>query len=434
MDKLPTATRLSHTDDSLYMLMFIICGIIGAVLVSAVALYCTRKQSRLKDKLHKIGPSLDQKIGKDYQDLCQTKTTSKSSPESSSMTAGRASAVSGQLITSLSRESDNSQSSRSSTLSWSEEPMTNMDITTGHMVLAYMEDHLNNKARLDTEWAALCAYDADLCSVAIAQLKENLCKNRYMTALPYDHTRVKLNALSNVTGSDYINASTITDHDPQNAAYITTQGPLENTVNDFWQMIWEQGCVVIVMLTQLVENDTSMCYQYWPMDGSHLYDIYEVHLVSEHIWCDDFLVRSFYLKNVKTTETRTVTQFHFLTWPEGGIPLAMKPLLEFRRKVNKSFRRRSCPIVVHCSDGVGRTGSYLLLDMVMNRILKGAKEIDIAATLEHLRDQCAGAVCTKQQFQFVLSAVAEEVQAALRALPQQQSSQQDQPSAVDNAM
>lgn len=78
------------------------------------------------------------------------------------------------------------------------------------------------------------------------------------------------------------------------------------------------------------------------------------------------------------------------------------------------------------SDGVGRTGSYLLIDMVLNRISKGAKEIDIAATLEHIRDQRAGAVCTKQQFQFVLSAVAEEVQAALRALPQQQSTAQDQ--------
>lgn len=78
-----------------------------------------------------------------------------------------------------------------------------------------------------------------------------------------------------------------------------------------------------------------------------------------------------------------------------------------------------------CSDGVGRTGSYLLLDMVLNRISKGAKEIDIAATLEHIRDQRAGAVCTKQQFQFVLSAVAEEVQAVLRALPQQQQTTQE---------
>ncbi|KAK7584005.1 hypothetical protein V9T40_004968 [Parthenolecanium corni] len=414
-DKLPTAVHMAN-DNRLYMLTFVVCGVIGAVLVSSATLYFLKKQSRLKDKL--FVPH-DKDIGRDYQELCKSKATSKTSQEGT---------TSGQRITSLSRESDNSPSSRSSTSSWSEDPMTNMDITTGHMVLAYMEDHLTNKARLDTEWAALCAYDADPCSVAIAQLPENIRKNRYVNALPYDHARVILNALSNVNGCDYINASTITDHDPRNAAYIASQGPMENTVCDFWQMIWEQGCVVIVMLTRLVENDTSMCHRYWPLEGAELYNIYEVYLVSEHIWCDDFLVRSFYLKNLKTTETRTVTQFHFLTWPEGGIPSATKPLLEFRRKVNKSFRGRSCPIVVHCSDGVGRTGSYLLLDMVLNRISKGAKEIDIAATLEHIRDQRTGAVCTKQQFQFVLSAVAEEVQAVLRALPQQQQSTQDQTS------
>lgn len=141
------------------------------------------------------------------------------------------------------------------------------------------------------------------------------------------------------------------------------------------------------------------------VSGSELYHIYEVHLVSEHIWCDDYLVRSFYLKNVKTGETRTVTQFHFLSWPEGGVPASTKALLEFRyvsnrpltpqgsyhssfrRKVNKSYRGRSCPIVVHCSDGAGRTGTYCLIDMVLSRMAKGAKEIDIAATLEHLRDQ-----------------------------------------------
>lgn len=412
-DKLPTAVRLLEKDNNLYKLTFIVCGAIVAVLISAAALFYVKKQSQTKDK---ILISRDKEFGKDYEE-CRSKMSAKPNQENS---------VTGQRITSLSRESDNSPSSRSSTSSWSEEPMTNMDITTGHMVLAYMEDHLTNKARLDTEWAALCAYDADPCSVSIAQLPENIRKNRYVNALPYDHARVILNALSNINGSDYINASTITDHDPRNAAYIATQGPLENTVCDFWQMIWEQGCVVIVMLTRLVENDTSMCHRYWPLEGAELYNIYEVHLVSEHIWCDDFLVRSFYLKNLKTTETRTVTQFHFLTWPEGGIPSAIKPLLEFRRKVNKSFRGRSCPIVVHCSDGVGRTGCYLLLDMVLNRISKGAKEIDIAATLEHIRDQRAGAVCTKQQFQFVLSAVAEEVQAILRALPQQQQAVQDQ--------
>ena len=85
-----------------------------------------------------------------------------------------------------------------------------------------------------------------------------------------------------------------------------------------------------------------------PEEGSEQYHIFEVHLVSEHIWCDDYLVRSFYLKNTRTGETRTVTQFHFQSWPAHGVPSSTKALLEFRRKVNKSYRGRACPIVVHC--------------------------------------------------------------------------------------
>jgi len=217
---------------------------------------------------------------------------------------------------------------------------------------------------------------------------------------------------------NYINASTIMDHDPRNPAYIITQGPLENTVADFWQMVWEQGCSVIVNLTKLVEKGIPVCHCYWPLEGSSQYHIYEVNLVSEHIWCEDYLVRSFYLKNLVSNETRTVTQFHFVTWPDLGIPASSKALLDFRRKINKSYRGRSCPILIHCSDGAGRSGTYCLIDMVLNRITKGAKEIDIAATLEHIRDQRMDMVKTKGQFQFVLATVAEEVHAILKALPQ----------------
>ena len=125
-----------------------------------------------------------------------------------------------------------------------------------------------------------------------------------------------------------------TDHDPRNPAYIATQGPLPQTTADFWQLVWEQGSVVIVMLTRLTEEGRAMCHRYWPEEGSELYHIYEVHLVSEHFWCDDYLVRSFYLKNLRTCETRTVTQFHFLSWPENSVPYSTKALLEFRRFVS----------------------------------------------------------------------------------------------------
>lgn len=394
-----------------YIVIFLVCGVLVALILATIILSLIRKHVKSKEKLQGLARP-DTEASKDYQDLCRARMATKGQTTEGVHDKGR--------ITSLSRESEQSPSSRSSTSSWSEEPaLHNMDISTGHMVLSYMEDHLKNKDRLDQEWVALCAYVAEPCEVSIANKKENVEKNRYPDVVPYDHARVILNELSNANASDYINASCITDHDPRNPAYIATQGPLPHTAPDFWQLIWEQGAVVIVMLSRLTEGGTAMCHRYWPEEGSEVYHIYEVHLVSEHIWCDDYLVRSFYLKNVRTGETRTVTQFHFLSWPEAGVPASTKALLEFRRKVNKSYRGRSCPIVVHCSDGAGRTGTYCLIDMVLSRMAKGAKEIDIAATLEHLRDQRPKMVATKQQFEFVLTAVAEEVHAILKALPPQ---------------
>ncbi|XP_028404578.1 receptor-type tyrosine-protein phosphatase N2-like [Dendronephthya gigantea] len=301
--------------------------------------------------------------------------------------------------------------------SWSEEPVdTKMDISTGHVVLAYMEDHLKNENRLSKEWEDLSVYEAEPDSTDVGKDPKNSKKNRYSDVLPYDHNRVKLRDTSNATGSDYINASYIIDDDPRNPAYIATQGPLASTVADFWQMVWEQGVVIIVMLTKLADLGLPQCHRYWPQKGPEVYHIYQVHLISEHIWCSDYLVRSFYLKNVQTDETRTVTQFHYLTWPHLGIPFSSKPLLDFRRKVLKCFRSQSCPVVVHCSGGIDRTGTYILIDMVLSKMSRGTKEIDIAATLEHLRDQRPQMVKTKSQFEFALASVAEEVNAILQVL------------------
>ena len=122
-----------------------------------------------------------------------------------------------------------------------EEPnSTNMDISTGHMVLAYMEDHLKNKQRLEQEWVSLCGYEAEPCATTAAFKAENKKKNRYPDKLPYDHNRVILNAMVNASDSDYINASSISADDPRTPSYIATQAPLASTVADFWQMIWEQ--------------------------------------------------------------------------------------------------------------------------------------------------------------------------------------------------
>ncbi|XP_005919946.1 receptor-type tyrosine-protein phosphatase-like N isoform X1 [Haplochromis burtoni] len=442
---LPLATRVQPRSRWVFA-MLVAMACIGGILVAAMTITCLRHHAhRLAAKKLGLGPEGGSFSHQEYQDLCRQHMASKGAfgrLEAAALGAvGGASGGSGgggggsvaggavggggtdSRVSSVSSQfSDGAQpspSSHSSTPSWCEEPaQANMDISTGHMILAYMEDHLRNKDRLLKEWEALCSYQAEPSAVSVAQSDTNVKKNRCPDSVPYDHARVKLKAEINPSRSDYINASTIIEHDPRMPAYIATQGPLSHTISDFWQMVWENGCTVIVMMTALVEDGEKQCDRYWPDEGSSLYHIYEVNLVSEHIWCNDFLVRSFYLKNVQTQETRTLTQFHFLSWPALGIPTATRPLLDFRRKVNKCYRGRSCPIIVHCSDGTGRTGTYILIDMVLNRMAKGVKEIDIAATLEHVRDQRPGMVRTKDQFEFALTAVAEEVNAILKALPQ----------------
>uniref|UniRef100_A0A452GUF8 Uncharacterized protein n=1 Tax=Gopherus agassizii TaxID=38772 RepID=A0A452GUF8_9SAUR len=394
----PHPSHFGDTFHSVLLTFLALACVAGAGIAGAIAV-CLRQHAkqRQKDRLAALGPEGSGDSTLEYQELCRQHMATKSlfgraeAPPAPAENS-RVSSVSSQF----SDAPQASPSSHSSTPSWCEEPVqSNMDISTGHMILAYMEDHLRNRDRLAKEWQALCAYQAEPSVCAAARSDANLKKNRNPDYVPYDHARIKLKAESNPSRSDFINASPIIEHDPRMPAYIATQGPLSHTIADFWQMVWENGCTVIVMLSPLVEDSVKQCDRYWPDEGSSLYHIYEVNLVSEHIWCEDFLVRSFYLKNVQSQETRTLTQFHFLSWPADGIPTTTRPLLDFRRKVNKCYRGRSCPVIVHCSDGAGRTGTYILIDMVLNRMAKGVKEIDIAATLEHVRDQRPGMVQTK---------------------------------------
>jgi protein tyrosine phosphatase len=407
----------------LTIITLVTCALVLFTMAAFALLYFIKRNDRIRNKLAEIthirGLSTNY-----YQDLCrqrmQVQPTGNKSPEIHRVHQTSPSGAGPTTVSAGSHVKHNSEgsSTRSSTSSWSEEPLApvNMDIMTGHLILSYMEDHLRDRHRLEAEWQALCTDEANeeraSCSSAVSEANAN--KNRYIDCIPYDHARIRL---ANGTDGDYINASTITDSDPK-CKYIATQGPMPNTTNAFWQMVWEQGSCVIVALTRPIENGITMCHHYWPVEGSARFNDFEVNLVSEHIWSDDYLVRSFYLKNVQTMETRTVTQFHFLTWGELNNPPSAKSLLDFRRKVNKCFRGRSSPIIVHCNDGVGRTGTFILLDIVLNRICKGAREINIAATLEHIRDQRAKMVKTKDQFEFVFVAVAEEVTYLLKAIPQ----------------
>jgi len=415
-DKVSVVSVYTGSSRLFLLLLLLTAGLAALLLLAAVLVLARRRSQRKSKQLPEENKVEKEEPVREYKQLVRDWSRSSRASQASERDQSKG-AEPGKILARASQNSDGSRNS--STSSWQEDPGVNsMDISTGHMVLSYMEDHLKNKQRLEQEWVGLCAYEAEPNATSIAFKVENKKKNRYPDKLPYDHNRVLLNALVNGSNSDYINASTVMDHDPRNPAYIVTQGPMTHTVADFWQMVWEQGSVVIVMLSKLTENGYQLCHRYWPEEGSEQYHIFEVHLVSEHVWCEDYLVRSLYLKNSQTGETRTVTQFHFLSWPDGNIPTSTKAILEFRRKVNKSYRGRSCPMILHCSDGVGRSGTYVLIDMVLNRMTKGSKEIDIAATLEHIRDQRAGMVQTRSQFEFCLMAVAEETHAILKALPQ----------------
>ncbi|XP_008333185.1 receptor-type tyrosine-protein phosphatase N2-like isoform X2 [Cynoglossus semilaevis] len=367
-------TKYSHAESTKFLVLTVVSILcIVAVLLASTVVYCLRHRShhKIKEKLTNLGTETSGDATATYQELCRQRMAVKPPSERPESVSSRINSVSSQFsdgggVPAL------SPSARSSVSSWSEEPVhSNMDISTGHMILSYMEDHLKNKDRLEKEWEALCAYQAEPNACTVGLKDGNAKKNRSAAVVAYDHSRITLKVENSQGNSDYINASPIMDHDPRNPAYIATQGPLPSTVADFWQMVWENGCVVIVMLTPLVEGGLKQCYHYWPDEGSNLYHIYEVNLVSEHIWCDDFLVRSFYLKNMQTNETRTVTQFHFLTWLNHNVPESSRTLLDFRRKVNKCYRGRSCPVIVHCSDGSGRSGTYVLIDMVLNKMAKG---------------------------------------------------------------
>ncbi|CAF3234432.1 unnamed protein product [Rotaria socialis] len=400
----------------LAIVTLVTCLWILFIMCSFVLLYLMKRNDRVLNKMTEIIHQKDSSSG--YSEYLRqliiqptaTTTTTTSGEVQKTSSLGTQTVP----VNSKAKRISEVSSSRSSTSAYADESATSLNVD----IMSYVEDHLCNRNRLESEWESFCANKLDdeqatiSCSVALLEMNEH--KNRYMDCIPYDHNRVQLASDDN---SDYINASTIFDSDPK-CKYIATQGPMSNTTNAFWQMVWEQGSCVIVALTRPIENGITMCHHYWPVEGSIQYDDFEVNLVSEHIYSDDYVVRNFYFANIQTMETRTITQFHFLTWDELCNPPSTKAILDFRRKVNKCCRGTSAPLIVHCNDGVGRTGTYLVLDIVLNCIQRGAREINIPATLEHIRGQRDKMIKTKEQFEFVFSAVAEEATDLLKALSQ----------------
>ncbi|XP_014258399.1 tyrosine-protein phosphatase corkscrew isoform X3 [Cimex lectularius] len=246
------------------------------------------------------------------------------------------------------------------------------------------------------------------------QRPENRNKNRYKNILPFDHTRVKLkDADPNEPGSDYINANYIKgDDDPNGRVYIATQGCLPNTVVDFWKMIWEHNTRVIVMTTKETERGKNKCARYWPDEGESVeYGRVKVDSVST-VSTTDYTLRE--LSVTDGSETRTVYHYHFQGWPDHGVPNDPGCVLNFVHDVNQCHESTGYtgPVVVHCSAGIGRTGTFIVIHIILNYInTHGVDcEIDIQRTIQMVRAQRSGMVQTEAQYKFVYLAVQHYIQ------------------------
>ncbi|XP_019712201.1 receptor-type tyrosine-protein phosphatase S-like [Hippocampus comes] len=239
-----------------------------------------------------------------------------------------------------------------------------------------------------------------------SNLEVNKPKNRYANVIAYDHTRVILAPIEGVLGSDYINANYIDGYRKQNA-YIATQGPLAETFGDFWRMVWEQRAASVVMMTRLEEKSRIKCDQYWPSRGTDTYGTIQVTLL-DTMELATFCVRTFSLHKSGSSERREVRQFQFTAWPDHGVPEYPTPFLNFLRRVKACNPPDAGPIIAHCSAGVGRTGCFIVIDAMLERI-RHERTTDIYGHVTLMRSQRNYMVQTEDQYSFIHEALLEAV-------------------------
>ncbi|XP_041708554.1 tyrosine-protein phosphatase non-receptor type 6 isoform X2 [Coregonus clupeaformis] len=250
---------------------------------------------------------------------------------------------------------------------------------------------------------------------------ENKSKNRYKNILPFDETRViLLSGDPNIIGSDYINGNYLTNklQEPgDQKVYIACQGCLATTVNDFWQMVWQENTRVIVMTTREVEKGRNKCVPYWP-EMQDFKDVgpYVVTNVSERD-ATDYKIRIMEISPLDQSDSvRTIWHYQYLSWPDHGVPEEPGGVLSFLTQVNAKQDEflDAGPMIIHCSAGIGRTGTIVVIDMIIETInTKGQDcDIDIQKSIQMVRDQRSGMVQTEAQYKFIYLAVSQYIEAS----------------------
>ncbi|XP_064887932.1 receptor-type tyrosine-protein phosphatase T isoform X3 [Columba livia] len=246
-----------------------------------------------------------------------------------------------------------------------------------------------------------------------AKEDENRNKNRYGNIISYDHSRVRLQLLDGDPHSDYINANYIDGyHRPRH--YIATQGPMQETVKDFWRMIWQENSASVVMVTNLVEVGRVKCVRYWP-DDTEVYGDIKVTLIETEPLAE-YVIRTFTVQKKGYHEIREIRQFHFTSWPDHGVPCYATGLLGFVRQVKFLNPPEAGPIVVHCSAGAGRTGCFIAIDIMLD-MAENEGVVDIFNCVRELRSQRVNLVQTEEQYVFVHDAILEACLCGNTAIP-----------------
>ncbi|XP_047662491.1 receptor-type tyrosine-protein phosphatase F isoform X1 [Tachysurus fulvidraco] len=259
---------------------------------------------------------------------------------------------------------------------------------------------------MELEFKNLASSKAHTSRFISANLPCNKFKNRLVNIMPFESTRVCLQPIRGVEGSDYINASCI-DGYRQQKAYIATQGPLAETTEDFWRMLWEHNSTIVVMLTKLREMGREKCHQYWPAERSARYQYFVVDPMAEYNM-PQYILREFKVTDARDGQSRTIRQFQFTDWPEQGVPKTGEGFIDFIGQVHKTKEQfgQDGPITVHCSAGVGRTGVFITLSIVLER-MRYEGVVDLFQTVKTLRTQRPAMVQTEDQYQLCYRAALE---------------------------
>jgi len=241
----------------------------------------------------------------------------------------------------------------------------------------------------------------------VARNPANRGRNRYTDILPFDETRIRLqSSTGNQTlSNDYINASLIKHDVRDQTKFISTQGPLLNTFEDFWQMVFENSCPVIVMLTKF---DSVKCDEYLPLSKRQGdYGRFNIKIMKER-QDDQLLLRSVKVQHNELDRVHTVLHIQHSTWPDHGVPHDSSTVRNILKRLY--YIPKEHPIVAHCSAGIGRTGAYITIHNAIERILLGDETAtDLAATVEKFRSQRPGMVQTEEQYKFCYHAIMEEL-------------------------